>query len=69
MFSKNKLQDIENLLELIEEKYSRGPARQIEDQIDETQLRLEQQLKAKRHKAYLLSKKQQELAHTKRKNI
>ena len=57
----NKLQDIEDLLELIEEKYSRGPARQIEDQIDEIQLRIDQQLKAKRHKAYLLSEKQQEL--------
>ena len=56
-----KLQDVENLLGLIEEKYSRGPARQIEDKIDEIQLRLEQQLKAKRHKAYLLSKKQQDL--------
>lgn len=64
----NKLQDIDNLLELIEEKYSRGPARQIEDQIDEIQLRLEQQLKAKRHKAYLLSKKQQVL-RVQRENI
>jgi len=57
----NKLQEIEKLLELIEEKYSRGPARQIEDQIDEIHLRLELQHNAKRHRAFLLSKKQQHI--------
>jgi len=56
-----KLQDIENLLDLIEEKYSKGPARQIEKQINETQMKLEEQLKAKRYKAHLLSGKQEEL--------
>ena len=58
---KNNLRDIENLLGLIEKKYSRGPVKQIEDQLDLIQLQLEQQLRAKRHKAFLLSKKQNDL--------
>ena len=57
----DKLQDIEKLLRLIEEKYSRGPARQIEDQIGIVQLKLDQQLKAKKHQAYLLSNIQKDL--------
>ncbi len=57
----NKLKDIDNLLTLIEEKYSRGPARQIEDQIEICEMEINQQLKAKKHHAYLLSKKQKEL--------
>jgi len=56
-----ELQDVENLLKLIEEKYSRGPVRQIEIQIEALDLQLTQQLKAQKHQAYLLSKKQGDL--------
>ncbi len=57
----NKLLNIENLLELIEKKYSRGPAREIEDQIRSFEVQLDQQLKAQKHRAYLLSNKQKDL--------
>ncbi len=57
----NRLQDIDNLLNSIEEKYSRGPARQIEDQIEISEKQLIQQINAKRHQAYLLSNEQEEL--------
>lgn len=58
---KDKLQDLEKLIQLIEEKYSLGPARQIEDQISIFQFQIDQQLKAKKHQAYLLSNKQKDL--------
>ena len=57
----DKLQDIEKLLKLIEDRYSRGPARQIEDQIGLFQMQLDQQLKAKKYRAYLLSNKRKDL--------
>jgi len=56
-----ELQNIENLLELIEEKYSRGPVRQIEIQTEALELQLTQQIMAQKHQAYLLSIKQRDL--------
>lgn len=64
---KNELRDIDNLINLIEEKYSRGLARQSEDQIELLEMQLGHQLQAKKHQAYLVSKKRQDLLNQRNK--
>jgi uncharacterized protein YhaN len=54
----SKLQEVENLLERIEKEYSRGPARQLEGEIKSLQAKLDQQIKARKHQAFLLSESQ-----------
>jgi len=56
-----ELNDIESLLELIEEKYSGGPARQIEEEIEAVRMQYDQLLMAQKHQAYLLSMAHKEL--------
>jgi uncharacterized protein YhaN len=56
-----KLKDLDSLVSQIEQKYSNGPVRQIEIQIEGLESNLARQLIAKKHQAYLLSNKKQEL--------
>ena len=63
---REELQDQSSLLDDIEKKYSRAPARQIEIDIDSINRELDQQQKAKKHHAYILARSHQDLLEQKK---
>ena len=56
-----EIQQLENLLEQIENRYSQGPAREVENQINIIRDKLEDQGRAKRHLAYRIWKNLEDL--------